>query len=163
GLEDDPVGALERAVGLVEATGRAHGLTGLVQGTFGVTDGNTLWAVRYASEGTARTLYASNDIDALQRLYPDNAMLHPPTHPDAHPPQPARRRHRLRADHRPAGRMGGDPAVERRDRALRRRDGAAAVPPADRERAGHRGGVTGARGGGSAVQDLGLLDRELLV
>ena len=82
GLEDDPVAALERAVGLVEATGRAHGLSGLVQGTFGVTDGSTLWAVRYASEGTARTLYASNDIGALQRLYPENAMLHRLSHED---------------------------------------------------------------------------------
>src|SRR5262249_42415788 len=68
--------------GLIEATGRAHGLSGLVQGTFGVTDGNTLWAVRYASEGTARTLFASNDIDALQRLYPENARLARLSHDD---------------------------------------------------------------------------------
>jgi predicted glutamine amidotransferase len=75
GLEQDPIGALERAVGLIEATGRAHGLSGLVQGTFGVSDGHTLWAVRYVSEGTARTLFASNDVDALHHLYPDNARL----------------------------------------------------------------------------------------
>ena len=75
GLEEDPIGALERTVGLIEATGRAHGLTGLVQGTFGISDGETIWAVRYATEGPARTLFASADIDSVHRLYPDNAKL----------------------------------------------------------------------------------------
>ena len=37
-----------------------------------------LWAVRYATEGTARTLFASADVDAIHRLYPDNARLQPP-------------------------------------------------------------------------------------
>ena len=75
GLEDDPIGALEQTVGLIEATGRKHGKTGLVQGTFGVSDGESLWAVRYATEGPARTLFASADIDAVHRLYPDNEPL----------------------------------------------------------------------------------------
>jgi predicted glutamine amidotransferase len=75
GLEDNPLGAMERAVGLIEATGRRRGLSGLVQGTFGISDGETLWAIRYASEGTARTLFASADVDAIKRLYPDNARL----------------------------------------------------------------------------------------
>jgi len=75
GLEEDPIGAMERTVGLVEATGRAHELSGLVQGTFGISDGETLWAIRYATEGTARTLFASADVDAIHRLYPDNAKL----------------------------------------------------------------------------------------
>jgi glutamine amidotransferase len=75
GLENDPIDALEQTVGLIEATGRAHGLSGLVQGTFGISDGETLWAVRYATEGTARTLFASADVDAIHRLYPDNAKL----------------------------------------------------------------------------------------
>src|SRR3954451_13779995 len=75
GLEEDPIGALEQTVGLIETTGRAHGLSGLVQGTFGISDGETLWAVRYATEGTPRTLFASSDVDAVHRLYPDNARL----------------------------------------------------------------------------------------
>ena len=66
---------MERTVGLIEATGRAHGLSGLVQGTFGISNGDTLWAIRYATEGTARTLFASSDVDAIHRLYPDNAKL----------------------------------------------------------------------------------------
>jgi predicted glutamine amidotransferase len=46
-----------------------------VQGTFGVSDGTTLWAVRYATVGPARSLFASEDVDAVKRLYPDNARL----------------------------------------------------------------------------------------
>ena len=53
----------------------AHGVPGAVQGTFGISDGETLWAVRYATEGTARTLFASADVDAIHRLHPDNARL----------------------------------------------------------------------------------------
>jgi predicted glutamine amidotransferase len=72
GLEDDPIAALERTVGLIEAIAARHGIEDAVQGTFGVTDGNTLWAVRYATQGRPRTLFASNDADAIRRLYPDN-------------------------------------------------------------------------------------------
>jgi predicted glutamine amidotransferase len=69
GLEEDPIQALEAAVGLIEATGCA------VQATFGVSDGESLWAVRYATEDRARSLFASADPDAVRRLYPDDARL----------------------------------------------------------------------------------------
>jgi predicted glutamine amidotransferase len=72
GLEDEPIGALERAVGLIEATARERGTEVMVQATFGVMNGTDLWAVRYATEGEARSLYASADVDAVRRLYPDN-------------------------------------------------------------------------------------------
>jgi predicted glutamine amidotransferase len=75
GLEDDPITALERTVSLIEETGRRHGRSGLVQGTFGVSDGTSLWAVRYATEGAARSLFASTDVETLRRLHPDNARL----------------------------------------------------------------------------------------
>jgi predicted glutamine amidotransferase len=75
GLEQDPIGALERTVGLIEATARAHGVPDAVQGTFGVSDGDSLWAVRYATVGPARTLFASADVDSVRRLYPDNARF----------------------------------------------------------------------------------------
>ena len=74
GLEADPIGALERTVGFIEATASDLGVAPLVQGTFGVSDGSTLWAVRYATEGPARTLFASADVDALHGLYPDRKM-----------------------------------------------------------------------------------------
>jgi glutamine amidotransferase len=72
GLERDPVGALEETVGRIEATAREHGVDKAVQASFGVTDGATLWAVRYASDGRARSLFASTDADTVRHLYPDN-------------------------------------------------------------------------------------------
>ena len=72
GLREDPVRALERTVGLIEATARRRGKAALVQATFGVSDGETLWAVRYATSGTPRSLFASVDADAVRRLYLDN-------------------------------------------------------------------------------------------
>ncbi len=39
GLEDDPPGAVERAVGLIEETGRRHGVEHPIQMTVATTDG----------------------------------------------------------------------------------------------------------------------------
>jgi predicted glutamine amidotransferase len=75
GLERDPIRALEQTVWLVESTARRLGVDPMVQATFGTSDGETLWAVRYATEGPARSLFASTDVDAIHRLYPDNARL----------------------------------------------------------------------------------------
>jgi predicted glutamine amidotransferase len=68
GLEDDPLGGLERAVGLVEATGRAHGIEHPVQMTIGISNGERLWAVRYSTEGRSRTLFISQEASALRAL-----------------------------------------------------------------------------------------------
>jgi predicted glutamine amidotransferase len=72
GLEDDPIEALEATVGLIEAVARRHGVAGAVQASFGVSDGTSLWAVRYSTEGRPRSLFASADVDAVRRLHPDN-------------------------------------------------------------------------------------------
>jgi predicted glutamine amidotransferase len=72
GLEADPIGALESTVGLIEETARRHGVSGAVQASFGVSDGDSLWAVRYATEGRPRSLFASADVDTVRRLHPDN-------------------------------------------------------------------------------------------
>jgi predicted glutamine amidotransferase len=72
GLERDPVGALETAVGVIEEAAGRRGVAGAVQASFGVSDGTNLWAVRYATEGRARSLFASADVDAVRRLHPDN-------------------------------------------------------------------------------------------
>ncbi len=75
GLEDDPIAALERTVGLVEQTARRRGCECMVQGSFGVCDGTTLWGVRYATEGPPRSLFASADVSTVQRLYPEDSRL----------------------------------------------------------------------------------------
>jgi glutamine amidotransferase len=72
GLEQDPIAALERTVGQIEAVAEEHGITGAVQATFGVSNGTDLWAVRYATIDRPRTLFASGEVEAIQRLYPDN-------------------------------------------------------------------------------------------
>jgi predicted glutamine amidotransferase len=72
GLEDDPLGAVERAVGFVEATGHAHGIEHPIQMTVGFSDGERLWAVRYSTERRSRTLYVSADRATVQALHPDN-------------------------------------------------------------------------------------------
>jgi predicted glutamine amidotransferase len=72
GLEDDPIEALEATVGLIEAVARRRGVAGAVQASFGVSDGTSLWAMRYSTEGRPRSLFASADADTVRRLHPDN-------------------------------------------------------------------------------------------
>ena len=72
GLQDDPLGAVEQAVGFVEATGRAHGVENPVQMTLGFSDGERLYAVRYSTEHSSRTLFVSEDVESVRALHPDN-------------------------------------------------------------------------------------------
>jgi predicted glutamine amidotransferase len=72
GLEEDPLAALERTIGFVEATARRHGIESAVQASIGVSDGERVWAVRYSSEGKSRTLFASADAQAIKELHPEN-------------------------------------------------------------------------------------------
>jgi glutamine amidotransferase len=82
GLEDDPLGAVEQAVGLVEATGRAHGVEYPVQMTLGFSDGERLWAVRYSSESNSRTLYMSAEAETVRALHPENPRFQQLTEED---------------------------------------------------------------------------------
>ena len=75
GLQEDPVGAIEQAIGLVEATAVKHGIEHAVQASMGLSDGERLWAFRYSTEGKSRTLFASHDAHALKALYPDNTQV----------------------------------------------------------------------------------------
>ncbi len=76
GLEHDPPSAVARAVGLIEATGREHGVEHPLQMTVATTDGERVWAFRYSSEGSSRTLFFSTDVRTLRAQYPDNPVLH---------------------------------------------------------------------------------------
>jgi predicted glutamine amidotransferase len=75
GLEDDPPGAVERAIGFVEDVGGRHSVQYPFQGTIAATNGERLWAFRYSSEGKSRTLYFSTQYETLKMLYPDDARL----------------------------------------------------------------------------------------
>jgi predicted glutamine amidotransferase len=75
GLEGDPPKAVERAVGFVEEVGHRHGVEHPIQMTIGTTDGKSLWAFRYSSEGKSRTLYYSTDLRTVREMYPDRPRL----------------------------------------------------------------------------------------
>lgn len=75
GLTDDPIGAMGRAIRAVESAGRDHGVDFPMQGTIAVSDGATLWAFRYSSEGRSRSLFHSADMETLTAMYPDAEQL----------------------------------------------------------------------------------------
>lgn len=75
GLQDDPPGAVERAVGFIEHVGRSNGIEHPIQMTVATSDGASIWAFRYSSEGTSRSLFYSTDVAALRAQYPDNPIL----------------------------------------------------------------------------------------
>ena len=72
GLADDPIAGLERMAGFVETLGADAGIAEPLQMTVGVTDGERLWAARYASGSVANTLHYSADVESLRELYPEN-------------------------------------------------------------------------------------------
>ena len=75
GLEDDPPAAVEKAVGLIEATGRRHGVEHPIQMTVATTNGECIWAFRHSSERVSRSLFFSTAIQVLRDLYPDNPLF----------------------------------------------------------------------------------------
>ena len=75
GLEDDPPRAVERMVGLVEETGRRQGIEHPLQMTIATTDGKSVWAFRYSSEGKSRSLYYSTSMHTVREMYPDRPRL----------------------------------------------------------------------------------------
>jgi glutamine amidotransferase len=59
--------------GAVEAVGRHHGVPEPLQMTVGATNGERLYAVRYASgQAVANSLYVSNDARDVRLLYPED-------------------------------------------------------------------------------------------
>ncbi len=76
GLEDDPPRAVEHAVGFIEATGKRHGVPHPIQMTVATTNGESIWAFRYSSEGKSRSLFYSTNVQTLRAQHPDNPVLY---------------------------------------------------------------------------------------
>ena len=55
--------------------GRRQGVTYPFQGTIAATDGESLWAFRYSSEGKSRSLFINRDVPTLKQAYPDRQGL----------------------------------------------------------------------------------------
>lgn len=70
GLDEDPIGAMQRMVGIVEKAGWCQGVQDVIQMTVAVSNGETIWAFRYATQGTPRSLYHSTEMRALYALLP---------------------------------------------------------------------------------------------
>jgi glutamine amidotransferase len=64
-----------RAAGLIEEVGRKHGVDNPLQMSVATSDGSTIWAFRYSSDGKARSLFYSTDEGTLRHMYPDNEVL----------------------------------------------------------------------------------------
>jgi len=75
GLEHEPVLALQRMAGFVEATARRHGIEPALNMTVCASDGEQMVAVRYASAGNARSLFHSTSLRHLHELYPDDPRI----------------------------------------------------------------------------------------
>jgi predicted glutamine amidotransferase len=75
GLEENPPAAVERMVGFVEDVGHRHGTEHPIQMTIGTTDGKSVWAFRYSSEGNSRSLYYSTDVRTLREMHPERPRL----------------------------------------------------------------------------------------
>jgi predicted glutamine amidotransferase len=75
GLADDPPTAIARTIGRVEAEAKRHGIKDAFQGTIATSNGEHLWAFRYATYGTPRSLFFSKDARALRELYPEREVI----------------------------------------------------------------------------------------
>ena len=74
GLESDPVAAVERAVGFIEEVGHRQGVELPIQMTVATSDGTSIWAFRYSSEGDSRSLFFSTRMDTLKAMYPESEL-----------------------------------------------------------------------------------------
>jgi predicted glutamine amidotransferase len=75
GLQEEPLAALERMAGFVEETARRRGIDQPLQMTVAASDGERLYAARYASGPVVNSLFVSADASAVRALYPDDTRF----------------------------------------------------------------------------------------
>jgi glutamine amidotransferase len=75
GLTDDVHTAVARVAGLVEHTAARHGIDDALHMTLGISDGESLYAVRYSTAGDSRTLFYSANRDATGTIAPAAGQL----------------------------------------------------------------------------------------
>ena len=71
GMEGDVKSGVARMAGLVEQLAEKHGVENALQMTLGISDGESLYAVRYSTEGNSRSLFHSASRDATSEIAPD--------------------------------------------------------------------------------------------
>lgn len=70
GMTDDVQKGVAKMVGFIEQVGRESGVEFPVQMTLGISDGQSLYAFRYSTEGESRSLYHSIDMAAVHEIAP---------------------------------------------------------------------------------------------
>ena len=71
GMDSDVHAGLARMAGQVEHIAESHGVKNALQMTLGISDGKSLYAVRYSTEGNSRSLFYSASRDATMEIAPD--------------------------------------------------------------------------------------------
>ena len=71
GMESDVKAGLARMAGLVEHVAASHDVEDALQMTLGISDGESLYAVRYSTEGRSRSLFHSVTRDATMDIAPN--------------------------------------------------------------------------------------------
>ena len=71
GMADDVKAGVARMAGMVEHVAEAHGVENALQMTLGISDGESLYAVRYSTEGNSRSLFHSASRNATMEIAPD--------------------------------------------------------------------------------------------
>jgi glutamine amidotransferase len=71
GMQGDVKAGISRMAGLVEQVAKKHGVENALQMTLGISDGESLYAVRYSTEGNSRSLFHSATRDATAKIAPD--------------------------------------------------------------------------------------------
>ncbi len=70
GMEVDPVAGVEKMVDFIETAASKRGIINPVEMTICTSDGHSLYAFRYRSQGRPPSLFHSTTLDALEDLHP---------------------------------------------------------------------------------------------
>jgi glutamine amidotransferase len=71
GLQDDVISSVEKMINFIEDVGRENDIAHPLQMTLAISDGQTLYAFRYSSEGRSRTLFHSASVATLRKRFPN--------------------------------------------------------------------------------------------
>ena len=72
GLDHDPPAAVEKAVGFIEEVAARHGIASAMRMSVALSDGETVWAFRYASDASPPpSLFFSTRVETLRAQYPE--------------------------------------------------------------------------------------------
>ena len=75
GMEGDVKTGIARTAGLIEQLAEQYDIDDALQMTLGISDGDSLYAVRYSTAGESRTLYHSANRDTTLEIAPDAGRL----------------------------------------------------------------------------------------